>query len=82
MGTLVVEGGCGRREKVFRKGLQQRNVRVAADPGHRFGCVPGEGEHKIMDYIRRQRVNPGHNPNIQHVIYGLVRFLLVFFRGV
>eukprot|EP00934_Nitzschia_sp_Nitz4_P004528 Nitzschia sp. Nitz4//scaffold127_size64804//2701//7868//NITZ4_006172-RA/size64804-processed-gene-0.12-mRNA-1//1//CDS//3329534738//4518//frame0 len=43
-----------------------RNLKVVFS-GHE---VPGEGEHKLMEHLRRMRAQPGYQPNTRHCIYG------------
>lgn len=44
-----------------------KNITVVFSDAH----VPGEGEHKIMHYIRGLRAQPGYNSNTSHCIHGM-----------
>lgn len=43
------------------------NVKIILS-GHE---VPGEGEHKIMNFIRSMKSQDNYNPNLRHCVYGL-----------
>ncbi|KAF9781094.1 exonuclease II [Thelephora terrestris] len=79
----VFDSNCITPGTVFMAGLSEQlkyfvNKKISED-SHWRECqvilsgqeVPGEGEHKIMEYIRKSRAQPNHNPNIRHCLYGL-----------
>ncbi|KAG5511155.1 hypothetical protein JKF63_07097 [Porcisia hertigi] len=53
-------------------------MKLSTDPAWQ-GCqvifsghdCPGEGEHKIVDFIRRRKMQPNYDPNETHCMYGL-----------
>ena len=56
---------------------QHIEEKVSSDPNWRHLTVifsgpnvPGEGEHKIMDFVRREKKRPDYNPNLRHCIMG------------
>ncbi|KAF7721539.1 hypothetical protein EC973_004513 [Apophysomyces ossiformis] len=53
--------------KKVSEDVNWRNVKIVLSGPE----VPGEGEHKIMEYIRLAKAQPDYNPNTRHCLYGL-----------
>lgn len=53
--------------KKMSEDVRWSNVKIILS-GHE---VPGEGEHKIMNFIRTMKSQENYNPNLRHCVYGL-----------
>ncbi|KAL4444979.1 hypothetical protein ABPG77_004029 [Micractinium sp. CCAP 211/92] len=73
----VITPGTGFMARLGDHLRQFFRQKLESDPGWAHLAVifsdssePGEGEHKIMRFIRQQRTRPDYDPNTSHAIYG------------
>uniref|UniRef100_A0A6C0JDZ3 Uncharacterized protein n=1 Tax=viral metagenome TaxID=1070528 RepID=A0A6C0JDZ3_9ZZZZ len=69
-GTIFMDRLSKNMQKYIKSRLQHhrlwKNVIVILSDS----SVPGEGEHKIVQFIRDQKSKKNYNPDIHHVLYG------------
>eukprot|EP00755_Sulcionema_specki_P003674 Sspe_Gene.28205::Locus_12648_Transcript_1_2_Confidence_0.750_Length_3409::g.28205::m.28205/K20553/XRN4; 5'-3' exoribonuclease 4 len=73
----MISPGTAFMFELSRQLLWRLQHQLLADPQWRGLClvysdssVPGEGEHKIVNYIREARASRGYDPSTRHCVYG------------
>lgn len=65
--SKALQGWIDKKLATFdERGVWHKNLQVILSDS----SVPGEGEHKIMDYLRKEKASKHYNPNLRHCLYG------------